>query len=107
MSFASAPSSSSLNRRQFVKQSAALGAITAIGMPNLLLGQAKGANSRVRVGIMGLGRGRDHVKGYLGVPNVEIAYLCDVDATRLAAVAKDLRRCSPPNRKPSPISERS
>lgn len=84
--------SSNINRRQFVKQSAALGAIAAIAAPNLLLGQAKGANSRVRVGIMGLGRGRAHVAGYLQVPNVEIAYLCDVDSVRLNAVAKDLEK---------------
>ncbi|MCD6050843.1 MAG: ydgJ 3 [Verrucomicrobia bacterium] len=85
-------SSSSLNRRQFVKQTAALGAIASVAAPNLLLGQAKGANARVRVGIMGLGRGRAHVAGYLAVPNVEIAYLCDVDSAKLATVAKDLEK---------------
>lgn len=84
--------STPLNRRQFVKQTAALGAIAAVAAPNLLLGQAKGANSRVRVGIMGLGRGRAHVAGYLKVPNVEIAYLCDVDSVRLNAVGKDLEK---------------
>lgn len=84
--------STPLNRRQFVKQTAALGAIAAIAAPNLLLGQAKGANARVRVGIIGLGRGRQHIAGYLGVPNVEIAYLCDVDGTRLATAAKELTK---------------
>lgn len=84
--------SSTLNRRQFVKQSAALGAVAAVAMPNLLLGQAKGANARVRVGVMGLGRGRAHIAGYLGVPNVEVAYVCDVDETRLAKAAADLEK---------------
>jgi predicted dehydrogenase len=84
--------SSPLNRRQFVKQTAALSALAAIATPNLLLGQAKGANARVRVGIVGLGRGRAHIAGYLGVPNVEIAYLCDVDGTRLAKAAADLEK---------------
>lgn len=84
--------SSALTRRQFVKQSAALGAVAAVAAPNLLLGQAKGANARVRVGVMGLGRGRAHIAGYLGVPNVEIAYVCDVDETRLAKAAADLEK---------------
>ena len=59
--------------------------------PNLLLGQAKGANSRFRVGVMGLGRGRGHIKGYLDVPNTEIAYLCDVDENRLVTGASTMK----------------
>ena len=39
-----------------------------------------GANDRVRVAVCGLhGRGKDHMDGFLRVPNVEIAALCDVD----------------------------
>ncbi len=53
--------------------------------PNLLLGQAKGANSRFRVAVMGLGRGKGHIRALLDVPNTEIAYLCDVDKKRLAS----------------------
>lgn len=59
--------------------------------PNLLLGQAKGANSRLRVGVMGLGRGRGHIKAYLDVPNTEIAYLCDVDENRLVTGASTMK----------------
>ena len=33
---------------------------------------------------MGLGRGEAHVKSYLALPNVEVAYLCDVDDRRVA-----------------------
>ncbi len=33
---------------------------------------------------MGLKRGLAHVKGFQAVPNVEIAYVCDVDSNRLA-----------------------
>ena len=58
---------------------------SAVTGPNLLLGQAKGANSRFRVGVMGLGRGKGHIRALLDVPNTEIAYLCDVDKRRLAS----------------------
>lgn len=77
-------------RRNFLKKSSAVTAAAAavsVG-PNLLLGQAKGANERVRVGVMGLSRGKGHIKGYLDVPNVEVAYVCDVDQTRLASGVK-------------------
>jgi len=79
------------SRRSFLKTSAFAGASLAATGPNLLLGQAKGANSRLRVGIMGLGRGRAHIRGFLDVPNVEIAYLCDVDDNRLATGDSTLR----------------
>ena len=77
------------NRRRFI-QSAGAAAAVATG-PNLLLGQSKGANSRFRVGVMGLGRGKGHIRGYLDVPNTEIAYVCDVDDNRLASGANTLK----------------
>jgi predicted dehydrogenase len=51
------------------------------------------ANSRIRIALVGLrGRGRDLIRGFGRMPGVEIAALCDVDesvlAARLAAVEK-------------------
>ena len=85
-------SSSKTPRRQFLKGA---GAVAAAGVaanvgPNLLLGQAKGANERFRTAVMGLGRGRGHINGYLDVTNCEVAYVCDVDSNRLAAAAKGM-----------------
>lgn len=70
------------SRRSFLADGT-LAAVSAFAAPNLLLGQSKGANSRLRVGVMGLGRGRGHIKAFLDVPNTEIAYVCDVDQDRL------------------------
>lgn len=78
------------SRRSFLQSSLAAGAVAAVTGPNLLLGQAKGANSRLRVGVMGLGRGRAHIKAYLDVANTEIAYVCDVDSTRLVTGASTI-----------------
>jgi len=80
--------SPSPSRRRFIGTALAAGAV-ATG-PNLLLGQAKGANSRLRVGVMGLSRGKAHIKAYLDVPNAEIAYVCDVDANRLISGANTI-----------------
>ncbi|MDF1862549.1 MAG: Gfo/Idh/MocA family oxidoreductase, partial [Verrucomicrobiales bacterium] len=78
------------SRRTFLRNSAIIGAAATSVGPNLLLGQAKGANDRFRVGVMGLSRGRGHIKGYLDVPNTEVAYICDVDENRLASTAKQM-----------------
>ncbi|MCB1093720.1 MAG: Gfo/Idh/MocA family oxidoreductase, partial [Verrucomicrobiae bacterium] len=79
------------SRRSFLKQSATVAAAaTVVSGPNLLLGQAKGANERFRVGVMGLGRGQGHIRGYLDVPNTEVAYVCDVDENRLASGFKTM-----------------
>lgn len=46
------------------------------------------ANDKVVLGIVGLGgQGKGHLASYQGIPNVEIAYVCDVDQQRLADAA--------------------
>ncbi|MEO7889508.1 MAG: Gfo/Idh/MocA family oxidoreductase [Vicinamibacterales bacterium] len=43
-------------------------------------------NDRVRIAIAGCGgRGQSHVDGWLGLPNVEVVALCDVDDAHLAS----------------------
>jgi predicted dehydrogenase len=72
------------SRRVFLKQSGLLSAALAAWSPATLIVQAKSPNGTVRVGVIGCnGRGKDHIAGYLGVPNVEIAYVCDVDSRAL------------------------
>lgn len=89
--------SPSITRRVFLKQSCVLTAgIAALGSANSLTA-AKGANEKVLIGIIGCnGRGMDHIAGHLSVPNVEIAYICDVDSRAIdkgiAAVAKRQER---------------
>ena len=79
-----------IGRRRFSALSGATAAAAFTG-PNLLLGQTKGANSRFRVGVMGLSRGKGHIKAYLDVPNTEVAYVCDVDENRLASGANTMK----------------
>jgi len=45
-------------------------------------------NRRLRVAVMGLGRGYDHVRALLELPGVEIAWLCDVDQRRMDRAAE-------------------
>jgi predicted dehydrogenase len=73
-------------RRHFLLTSATALAATAASA------QTPGANNRLRVAVMGLGRGMDHIKGWMAVPNVEIAGLCDVDSRRLASGAAAVTR---------------
>ena len=73
---------SASTRRSFLKQATAIGAVSFTSFPNI---QAQGLPSRkLRVGVMGLKRGMAHVRGFQAVPDVEIAYVCDVDQNRMA-----------------------
>ena len=52
---------------------------------------AASPGDRLFVGVMGLGRGKDHVNALLQIPNVEVSYLCDVDEERVGAASKLVR----------------
>lgn len=72
------------SRRQFLSSTAAAFAAAAASGPKLHAQAAAGANAKLRVGVMGLSRGIAHVRGFAACPNVEIAYVCDVDERRVA-----------------------
>jgi predicted dehydrogenase len=83
----------SITRRDFLKQTSAVTGGLAVLASAPALRAALSPNSRVRVGIMGCnGRGMAHISGFLAVPNVEVAYICDVDSRAIdkgiAAAAK-------------------
>ena len=42
----------------------------------------------IRVGVIGLGMGRHHVRNFLASPDVEAVYACDIDAGRLQSVVE-------------------
>jgi predicted dehydrogenase len=86
---------SSLTRRQFLKTTCILA--TGLAAAPASVRAAKSPNDKVVVGIIGCnGRGMDHINGFLSVPNVEIAYICDVDSRAVdkgvAAVGKKQER---------------
>lgn len=76
------------NRRQFLKQSTTLvaGAAT-LGVRAST--RAAGANEKVVIGVIGPGgMGTNLLKSFAAQNDVEIAYVCDVDALRMDAAAK-------------------
>lgn len=48
------------------------------------------------VGVIGLGRGGDHIKALQQIENVEVAYVCDVDSERTGKAAKALGKSPRP-----------
>ena len=70
-----------IGRRQLLKTCAS--AVAMSSFPAILSG--KNPNTRLRVGVMGLSRGKAHIAGFTGIDNAEIAYVCDVDNNRLAS----------------------
>jgi predicted dehydrogenase len=78
----------SLNRRDFVKLSSAGIAATSV-LGALPAQAARGANDKLVVALIGCGgRGMGDAGQFKKLPNVEVAYVCDVDESRLAAAAK-------------------
>jgi predicted dehydrogenase len=94
-------------RRAFLKTAAAGAALTLTGASAFAQSSTKkkkktkpkvsdriiGANERVRVGVAGIhGRGGDHIKGFTGLPGVEVAYLIDPDSRIFNQRIKDVER---------------
>jgi predicted dehydrogenase len=73
------------SRRIFLKRTAAASAIASIGFPAIQAAESPG--ERLFVGVMGLGRGLDHVRALLEISNVEIAWLSDIDEQRVDKAA--------------------
>lgn len=73
-----------MNRRSFIRQTAK-GSLAATALAGFHIGAPRAigqSSNRIKVGVMGLGRGMAHVKAALAIPNVELAYVCDVDQQR-------------------------
>ena len=78
-----------LNRRQFLGSSAMNAAGVAAGVVGLAVNVANAsASERVRLGVIGVrGEGRSLAASMAALPDVEIATLCDVDASVLPRAA--------------------
>ncbi len=76
-----------LPRRQFLHGTGLLGLALAAGVAPAFA-QGTAPSNRVRLGVIGLGRGMDHVTALLQVPGAVVAAVCDVDERRRDAAAK-------------------
>ncbi len=86
------------SRREFISTTAKAGAgvVAAAGVLGTSKSAWAGANDKVRVAVIGInGRGKDHIGGWNGLENVEIATLCDVDESLFesrAAMVKSTKK---------------
>ena len=102
---AMSPTDSSYDRRTFLKTASAAGAGALIASrAGPLLALDGSPAEKVVVAIMGLNsRGEVHMEYFPSTPNVEVAYLCDVDQRALAkGVAMVAKKQS---RKPKAITD--
>lgn len=70
------------SRRTFLKQTAAASA-AALAMATAPAA-AQGANEKIRIGVVGLSRGRKLCEAFAKQPDAELVYVCDTDKKRLA-----------------------
>ncbi len=77
-------------RREFLKRATvySFGLAAAPVVTRVRAQTDRSPGEKLVVGVMGLGRGFDHVKALQQIPNVEIAWLCDIDETRVARAQK-------------------
>src|SRR5258708_25071787 len=77
-----------LNRRHFLKTSAAgASALTAL----TAAGAADRPQDKIVLAVMGVrSRGKDLIRGFSGLDDVEIAYVCDPDENVVAPALKEL-----------------
>jgi predicted dehydrogenase len=76
-----------MNRRYFLLSSAGAVAARSRAMAS--------ANDRIRIACVGVRtRGAAHMRGYMEIPNVEVAALCDVDESVLAQRQNDVEKAT-------------
>ncbi len=79
-----------LTRRAFLRNTALVGAATALSARSW--GQVKGANTELRVAVIGLnGRGKSHLSSIAGIKGVRLVAICDVDTAVIAKTQKTLK----------------
>jgi predicted dehydrogenase len=76
-------------RREFLKQSGLTAAAATAWTARAAVVRAAGANERIVAAVIGPGgMGNSHLRQLVGRSDVQVAYVCDVDANRLAAAAR-------------------
>ena len=86
----------SLNRRTFLKDSAASFAAVASVAPAIRVGPAKASpNDTVQVAVVGVrNRGKSHYQNYSRMANVNVAALCDIDERLFPAAVAEVEKLS-------------
>jgi predicted dehydrogenase len=81
-----------ITRRQFLSRTALVtGAVSALSPRSLA--RASGANNTVRLAVVGVrGKGAHHIQIFSGLPDVQIAALCDADRQVLNAQLRNLEK---------------
>src|SRR5579883_33814 len=86
----------SINRRDFLHDSAILTALAGAGLGSESLAAETNAakknqvNDQLRVAVVGVhGRGREHIHGFVGKNNCIVTTICDVDSAVIGKAMKD------------------
>jgi predicted dehydrogenase len=84
----------SVDRRSFLQTTSAATAAWAAGsyfVSEAAAQESKSANEALTVAVMGVnGRGGGLIKSFMAQPNVQVAYVCDVDENAMARAAKSV-----------------
>ncbi|MEZ6057417.1 MAG: Gfo/Idh/MocA family oxidoreductase [Planctomycetaceae bacterium] len=94
----------SVNRRSFLGGSLVAGGAVLLSSAHVGADDAAAEVQPVRVGIMGVSRGRSLASTFGKQPGVTLKYLCDVDETRVNAAVESVKK-ELEHQSPTPISD--
>ena len=81
-----------VSRRRFIQTSTLAAGFGPLAFSGLARA-AKGANERITLGFIGMGKqSRGHVSRFLGMPDVQIVAVCDVEPTRLEDAKQNVEK---------------
>ena len=87
------------NRREFLRNTAAVGAgLSALAHAPALRAADGAANDKIVIGVMGMGRGSALANGFAALPGATVKYVCDVDealAGRAADAVAEIQKTRP------------
>ena len=84
----------SMDRRGFLKKSAAVTAGLAVGAPSFKKVYAKeSANDTINIAVVGIrSRGSAHYKSFAKMKNVNVAAICDIDENQFPKALDNLKK---------------
>lgn len=101
-----------INRREFLDEAFFAASMTALGAAGAFASpveaapkpRRQGANDRLRIAVIGVkGRGMAHVGGYLDLPGVEVAAICDIDLNVVGKAVSEVEKKT--GRKPDVLQD--
>src|SRR5215213_3311081 len=83
---------SAINRRVFLESAALAAGAAAIGQAADATKAARSPNEKVRIAVLGCGRGRSLAEWFSKLPESDLAVICDIDESRSGQLCDQIEK---------------